>query len=177
MTDLPANLSVAEVAGLRTKRQAALRILANSATEPSATAICRRYRRGFTLMEVILAMTVLSITLGMIYSVASRGSRYGMRARQETKAQLLCESKLAEISAGITPAAEISGAVSEVDDGWRYSVDIEPVDELEGLVRLRVTFVENVPDRKQPVQFSLMRWIRDPAAVLPEESEAAVSDE
>ena len=71
-------------------------------------------RRGMSLMEVILAMTVLSITLGMIYSVASRGSRYGMKARQETKAQLLCESKLAEISAGITPAAKLSSIKATV---------------------------------------------------------------
>ena len=126
-----------------------------------------KHRRGFTLMEVILAMTVLSITLGMIYSVASRGSRYGVKARKETTAQLLCESKLAEISAGITPAAVVSGAISEVDDGWVYSVDMEATD-LEGVVLLRVTFVENVPERKQPIRFSLMRWIRDPDAVLNE---------
>ena len=126
-----------------------------------------KHRRGFSLMEVILAMTVLSITLGMLYSVASRGSHYGMKARQETQAQLLCESKLAEISAGITPAAIISGAVSEVDDGWLYSVDMEATD-LEGVVLLRVTFVENVPQRKQPIQFSLTRWIRDPDAELNE---------
>ena len=162
MTDSPTNLRVAEVARLRKNRPSRYRILANS-----ATAIRGSSRRGMSLMEVVLAMTVLSITLGMLYSVASRGSRYGMKARQETQAQLLCESKLAEISAGITPAAVISGAVSEVDDGWLYSVDMEATD-LEGVVLLRVTFVENVPQRKQPIQFSLTRWIRDPDATLNE---------
>jgi hypothetical protein len=128
-------------------------------------------------MEVILAMTVLSITLGMIYSIASRGSRYGVKARRETQAQLLCESKLAEISAGITPAAVVSGVVSEVDDGWLYSVELEtPPTDLEGVLLLRVTFVENVPERKQPIQFSLTRWIRDPDAVLPEETETPVEE-
>ena len=132
-------------------------------------------RRGFTLMEVILAMTVLSITLGMIYSVALRGSRYGMKARRETEAQLLCESKLAEISAGIEPQAVVSSVVSE-DGDWLYSVDLEPIDGLEGVLRVRVTFVENVPERKKPIQFTLMRWIRDANAELPEETEV-VNDE
>ena len=127
-------------------------------------------RAGFTLMEVILAMTVLSITLGMIYSVASRGSRYGMKVRKETRAQLLCESKLAEISAGITPAVVVSGVQSEVDDGWRYSVELEaPPTNLQGVVLLRVTFVEDLPEKKQPITFSLTRWIRDPDAVLNDE--------
>ena len=138
-----------------------------SRAQPPATR-----RAGFSLMEVILAMTVLSITLGMLYSVAARGSRSGAKARDLTKAQLLCESKLAEISAGITPAMVVSGVVSEVDDNWLYSVEMEATD-LEGIVAIRVSFVQNLPAKKRPIEFALVRWIRDPDTELSEETEAA----
>ena len=67
------------------------------------------------------------------------GTLSAASARDLTQAQLICESKLAEISAGITPAESISYAEYELDPSWLYSVELAPIDAPPG-VRMKVSF-------------------------------------
>ena len=130
----------------------------------------RRIRRGLSLMEVILAIAILGGALAVIGELIRIGARNAATARDLTTAQLYCESKLAELSAGIEdPTAAGEGTLDEFGE-WQYTVTSEPLD-IEGLLAVTVTVQQNPDAISRPVSFSLTRWIIDPATV--EAAEAA----
>lgn len=131
-------------------------------------------RRGFTLLEVMLALAILATSLAVLGELARLGLRNAKIARDTTQAQLLCESKLAEVIAGIEPMESVSDASLEtiVGDGlsaWLYSVDVQQGSQ-EGVLAVRVTVREDLPEEQRPVQFSLLRWTVDP------ETESALAE-
>jgi len=135
-------------------------------------------RQGFTLLELILALTILCAAVAALGEACRNGMRYAQYARDMTQAQLLCESKLAEIAAGVTPAEPQESVPFETteDDGepqWLYSIEVTTLDE-EGLIQVRVTVTKDVPASKRPVEFPLVRWMVDPSI---ETTEAATSAE
>jgi prepilin-type N-terminal cleavage/methylation domain-containing protein len=140
---------------------------------PSRT-ISRRAQsvRGFTLLEVILALTILAGVLAVLGEVGRLALRNAANARDLAKAQLLAESKLAEIETGLAgmdsttdepfdPEAASRGLKNTPLAGWLYSIDKESTDE-EGLLSIRVTVRQDRPAAQHPVKFSLVRWLPDP---------------
>lgn len=123
-----------------------------------------RARRGFTLLEVLLALAILVGSLATIGELTRMGLQNAHRAAASATAQLLCESKLAEITSGIT--APTSAPPTPLDDTglWQYSVAVEPTADASLLV-VRVTVSENLPPQQSPVEFTLVRWMLDPQAV------------
>lgn len=124
-------------------------------------------RSGFTLLEVILALAILAGAIAVIGEVSSLGMRNARLAMETTHAQLLCESKLAEIVAGVEPLeAQENVPFGTVDDfsseaDWLYSVEINVTD-LIGLVEIRVTVCKDQPAEQRPASFTLVRWMLDP---------------
>ncbi len=132
---------------------------------------------GFTLLEIILALTILAGAVAVLGEVSRFGMRCAERARDMTHAQLLCEGKLAEIVAGIAPAEAVDGAAFEsADDAepseWLYSVELNTTD-TEGLIEVRVTVTKDRPAEMRPAEVSLVRWMVDPGIELSEETTAA----
>src|SRR5688572_12385664 len=123
-------------------------------------------RRAFSLLEVVLAMAILVGAIAVLGELVRLGTLSAASARDLTQAQLICESKLAEITSGITPPDVVSYVPYEVDPEWLYSVDIASVD-VPGLVMLRVTVAQNLAKSQRPVEFSLTRLIQDPGVELP----------
>ena len=121
---------------------------------------------GFSLLEVILALAILAGALAILSEVARTAMWNAGRTRDLAQAQLLCESKLAEILAGIEPAEPISGASLETGQSpeWLYSIEIAPLD-VEGLIEVRVTVEQDLPPEKRPVRCTLVRWMVDPSTV------------
>ena len=131
-------------------------------------------RGGFSLLEVILALAILGGGLAVLGELARLGLRNAQIARETAQAQLLCESKLAEITAGITPLQGVSGVEFEEPLGngtmkWLYSIDVQQTD-CEGMSAVRVTVVQDLPEEKRPVDFSLVRWMQDDPEVEAAES-------
>ncbi len=123
-------------------------------------------RSGFSLLEIILALAILAGAIAVLSEVTRLGLENTRVARDMTRAQLLCESKLAEITAGITPAESVEETPYETLDGetepdWLYSVEVNLTGE-EGLLEVRVRVTKDLPPQKRPVEVSLVRWIRDP---------------
>jgi len=138
----------------------------------------RRRREGFSLLEVMLATAILLGAIAVLGELARLGRLNASAARDETQAELLCESKLNEILAGAVPATPHAEQPLEEAPGWQLRVDREPT-EHEGLVALRVTVSQDLPAAKRPVRFSLVRWFRQPVertpSGLPMESPAALA--
>ena len=134
-------------------------------------------RGGFSLLEVILALAILTGAIAVLGEALRLGMRNAQLARDLTQAQLLCESKLAEIAAGLTPADTVSPTQFDcvVGDGrtvWLYSIALGDTEE-EGLNLVCVTVSQDPTTEKRPVEFSLFRWIPDANAQALAESAAA----
>jgi len=125
-----------------------------------------RVPRGFSLLEVILALAILTGAIAALGEVARQGMRCGRIARDTARAQLICESKLNEITAGIAALSSVSGSQCDVqfapsDPPWIYSVDVSPASE-PGFVIVTVTVTQDVDPAFRPVKVSLVRWMLDP---------------
>ncbi len=57
----------------------------------------------FSLLEVVLALAILVGAIAVTGELVRLGTLSAASARDLTQAQLICESKLAEITSGITP--------------------------------------------------------------------------
>ncbi len=131
----------------------------------------RCVRAAFSLLEVILALAILAGAIAVLGELTRGGLDHARRARDLAQAQLLCESKMAEILAGY----EALEAVSDVPFGtgripdWLYSVETLSLDQ-DGLLELRVTVEQDLPPEKRPVECTLVRWMIDPAVFATEET-------
>ena len=127
-------------------------------------------RGGFSLLEVILALAILTGAIAVLGELARLGLDNARLARDVSLAQLLCESKLTEITAGIITPDPISKApfdtvIDSTEPAWVYSIDLAPVDE-QGLVAVRVTVGQDLPAERRPAEVSLVRWIIDPGVEM-----------
>jgi len=125
----------------------------------------RTRHKGFSLLEVILALAILTGAITVLGELARLGLLNARTARDTAQAQLLCESKLAELTAGLTPVESVSDVPFEepVGDGmveWLYSIDVQPT-EIEGMSAVTVTVGPDIEAKKKPIHFSLTRWIAD----------------
>lgn len=133
----------------------------------------RGARRGFSLLEIILALALLAGAVAVLSELSSGGLENAGRARDMTQAQLLCESKLAEVVAGILPAESQQGTCeTELDPSlseWIYTIDVASAAQV-GLLEVRVTVSRDPALDPRPVECTLVRWVLDPSAVTTTES-------
>ena len=132
------------------------------------------HRDGFSLLEVILALAILAGAAAVLGEIARNGLESTRIARDLTYAQLMCESKLAEITSGAVGPDPVSSTAVDITEGssrggWLYSVEVDETD-VEGLLSLRVTVTQDMPEDKHPVHCTLVRWLVDPDAVTSDTS-------
>ena len=126
-------------------------------------------RRAFSLLEIILALAIFAIAVAAIGELVRLGLRNAQFARDTTRAQLLCESIVAELTSQATTLEPIVDRPSEIDPDWRYSVEVAPAD-VAGLVSVAVTVSRANPTSQTiPTSstdgFTLVRWMPDPQYV------------
>ena len=124
-------------------------------------------RRGLSLLEVILALTILALALAAVGELVALGTRSAASARDVTRAQLLCESKMAELTATAYPITSEQSVLFETDPEWAYSIDAQPGN-TGGLLSVTVTVEHVLISSRQPASYSLTRWIPDPSIKWPE---------
>ncbi|MEX0866754.1 MAG: prepilin-type N-terminal cleavage/methylation domain-containing protein [Pirellulales bacterium] len=127
------------------------------------------HRRGLTLLEIVLALAILAGALVILGELVRIGAKSASIARGVTQAQLLCQSKLAELTSGMVEPQVAAAAIFPEDPNWLYSVNLERIDE-QGLLAVQVTVRENVPAGRRGQSFSLVRWMPDPGMELPEDA-------
>ncbi len=118
-------------------------------------------RKGFSLLEVLLATGILLGCLVVLSELANIGRIHASVAQDGGAAARICQSKLNEILAGLAPVAPVHEEPVDDSPGWWYSVEMEPVRQ-RGVVALRVTVRQDENSSDRPVEFSLVRWVRDP---------------
>jgi prepilin-type N-terminal cleavage/methylation domain-containing protein len=121
-------------------------------------------RRGMSLLEVLLALAILGGCLAAIGGLIHLGAHSAVEAREITTAQLLCETKMSEIVAGIIPAEPAGPLPFDLPEhiGWVYYVDMRPLPQ-PGMMELTVTVMQGAEvQSSRPLMFQLVRWIKDP---------------
>ena len=126
-------------------------------------------RRGLSLLEVLLALAILGVAMGILAQAMLNATNNGISAQRLATAQLLAESKISELQLGLLPLLSTDWtdlAIPGNSDAWYYRIDVLP-SETPNLTRLTVT-VSNDPDssRGRPLEYQLSRLMIDPALGL-----------
>lgn len=98
--------------------------------------------KGFTLIEVLIAVAILGIGLTIIIELFSGALRLGRATEEYTKAVNYARMKMEEIA--VKPVVEEGTEEGSFDDTYRWQVEVKKVDLLP---------LENRPDFKPPAQF------------------------
>jgi uncharacterized membrane protein YgcG len=88
-------------------------------------------------------------------------------SRDLTQAQLLADSVMSEIAAGIIPAESVNRLPLDTNPGWLASVVVDNALQ-QGMLRVTVITQRDVASYRS-VHYELSRWIRDPNIPLPTE--------
>lgn len=135
-------------------------------------------RRGFSLLEILLALAILGGSLAVLSQIVGTGADSARSARDLAMARLLCQSKLAELLvSNVTPTAVTSTPLSSPDSHsdtvFNYTVEVAPAP-VDALLALRVSVQAENPGGGPSASFSITRWIIDPLLGLEQaEAEAA----
>ena len=82
--------------------------------------------RGFTLLEVLVAMAILAITLGTIIKTVGSYASNASYLKQKTLAQWVAKNKAAEfhINGQLPPTGHTEGEVEMAGQNWSWEVTI-----------------------------------------------------
>ncbi len=115
-------------------------------------------RAGFTLIEVIIAMALLSICLVMIMQLFAGGLKSARTSCDYTRAVIIAKDKMEELS--INPVSE-SG---EFEEGYRWETEALPYEEGEGynLMKIKVkVFWGDVSNRERSIELVSLKVVSD----------------
>ena len=99
---------------------------------PEANSLVKRANRrslgcslhGFSLLEILVAFTLLAMAMGVLMQIFSRGVNGAMLADRYAKATMFAESKLASV--GIEDALKESAATGKFDDDFSWALAVRP---------------------------------------------------
>lgn len=150
----------------------------------SREACSTNQRTGLSLLEVILALAILAIATAYLTQAMQLATTNGLRAQKLIKAELVAESIVSQVVAGLLPSDTTSWTYYSNSTGqtdWMYQ--LTPVQtELEGMIGFQIA-LQQVDPRVGLVQnehdLLINRWIIDPQLGLDtplEETEEETTD-
>lgn len=131
------------------------------------------FRRGLSLLEVVLSLTIFLGAFAALSGLASSGMNAAVQARLKTHAVLRCESKLAELAALVEPLEPAVDMPFQDDPSWSWSMESVPGPHVD-LLLITVTVNYTGQSAFNSTSHSISRLIRNP--VVFEEAAAAASD-
>ncbi|MCC6508420.1 MAG: prepilin-type N-terminal cleavage/methylation domain-containing protein [Pirellulaceae bacterium] len=119
----------------------------------------RRCRPGLTLVEVLIASSILVMALASLGQLQSSGVRAAMVAGTEAQAIVLCQSELDRYRAGISPPAQEALMPIPGTDHWSSRIYIEPTAS-EGISAVTVEVYRHPIGSNTKPAARLTHWIR-----------------
>lgn len=116
-------------------------------------------RAGLSLLEVILSLSILGISMVAVGHLFNLGFRSAADVQLRSEANMIADTTMAEIAAGVIDISAGGGAV-EGNPEWQYEVSSQQ-SEQPGLLSVSLLVSrENDPDNN--VSVSLVRFVPDP---------------
>lgn len=91
----------------------------------------RMNHRGFTLIEILIAMAILAIAMGALLQSAAQNASNTASLRDRTLAQWVAANKLAELQTQKTwsPIGKTKGEMSMANAKWYWQVEVLKVND------------------------------------------------
>ena len=131
--------------------------------------------RGFSLLEVILALAILAGAIAVLGEVIHLAREHATDCQANTRAQLLAANLMDEIAAGLREMTEQDHEPLETDNParWVYSISLPDLEtDLADLVAVEVVVEQDLEAPFRPVKVRLVRWFH-----TPDRQEGTASDE
>jgi general secretion pathway protein I len=119
-------------------------------------------RPGISLMEVLISLAIFLMSLAVLGQLIGLASNQAIEIQQRSLASQMCESKLAELSAGILPLTTQQETPFEEDPNYQWSILVQPQGQVDGLYQVTVVVSRPRPDGSQ-LEVSLSRLMIDPS--------------
>ncbi len=126
------------------------------------SSICNRARHGLSLLEVLVALAVFLFALIAIGRLVTLGGDRALDVQRQSQAIHLCQSKLAEVMAGVVPLASQGDVPFDEDPSWTWSLDCEPNTTISGLWNVTVSVTQKRSGNSK-VECSLHQMVLDPS--------------
>ena len=81
-------------------------------------------RQGFSILEILVAFTLLALAMGILMLIFSRGVNGAGLADQYAKATMMAESKLATV--GIESVLQEGETTGKFDDDFQWRLQVTP---------------------------------------------------
>ena len=125
-------------------------------------------QKGFTLLEVLVAFTMLAVTFATVMQIIAGSARNTVKASQQTKIAMLTQSKFDEL--GLLEKLEEGTTNGYFDDNTSWQMDIIPFDvPYEGdfnqefsaveLMEVRLTVISEKGSRQHVTEFNTLRAV------------------
>lgn len=119
----------------------------------------RPARNGITLLEVLAALVIFVLSFTALAGLIHLASERALDIQRQTLAVQMCQSKLAEVIAGVVPLQSQSGTIDE-DPDWTWNLEAEQAD----VTNLwNVTVRVSRPTEMGEVSVTLSARVLDPA--------------
>lgn len=118
-------------------------------------------RAGLSLLEVILSIAILGGAMVVIGQLLNLGYRSAVEAKIRSDANILADSKMAEVAAGVLELQSAAERPFNENPDWLYSVQVQQSPQL-GLLMVTVTVEQSPVSSANPISFSLVRFVPDP---------------
>ena len=126
-------------------------------------------RLGMSLLEVVLALAILAMSAAILAQITRTATDNGLIAHRLATAQILAESKMAEVVTGAIPLQGAVGWMPITDTvprgTWYFQLQTESAARKDMVgIRLSVTDQAGADENKEV--FYIVRWMIDPALGL-----------
>lgn len=119
-------------------------------------------QRGFSLLEVVLSLSIFFASLAVLSQISWNGTRAAVQSRLRAQAMFRCETKMQEVIAGIEPLSDQANVAFSDDGTWNWSLTTAAATNYPELLLVELSVSRQVEGGLGSVSYKLQRWIRDP---------------
>lgn len=129
----------------------------------------RSHRAGLSLLEVVLALSILAMSAGILASVTMTAVNNGMMGHRLATAQIMAESKMAEVLTGaisVQAGIDWTQITDPVPEGtWYYKLETTTTGN-QDMIGIRLAITDEIGLEENKELFYIARWMIDPSLGL-----------
>ena len=124
----------------------------------------RIVRPALTLLEVVIALAIFLLAMTVFSQMLLRNGEITRDIQRQNLATRLCQSKLAEVVAGVVPLSSQSDQQCDDEPDYTWSLEAD-AGSVTGLWNVTVTVTRTDSGSGNPIQCSLTEMLLDPSII------------